>query len=522
MTIAEIKSKIAAVKANTMIPEGLKAGGIAKLEKQLKEAEEAQAKPAPAAPAAKVEKPAKEEKKAPAPKAKKEKKAKVEKKIKVGDKTITPSDPDFCKEAEKKWHERRAKAKLNHRKHKTTPVFEIIASDVAHSVMKAVKSVSVSEIKKDPTEFKKEAEKLETAAKDFLHAFKEMLGSSYKGSEIEKEFKELEKVVGALISKHKKTMEEGGVIKNQYKGKTSGQVWIEWTKEQKQEFLVDHQERINQIHVSEGNKNTTLNAVEFYSTIYTDLPRAIQMALKEHVSTGQYDEGGEIEKPKFRVVSINSLRADENEGEEYPTVTKVVGDFNTIEEAVNAYSDLGNGMEVEKEIWELSEIKDDNGNWISDHNEVLASTYSGREKEIAASATEAAAGPVTQTEEVQEEKEIEKALKLAAKAAKHEVHATDTSFEGFKNRLKDHHLIDSYSEIEQKIAYDCLHISGFKHGGKITNRIKNKFKKVSKVMREFYHGKLRTHGRRVKDRAQAQAIAFSEAGLSRHKTHAHA
>lgn len=39
--------------------------------------------------------------------------------------------------------------------------------------------------------------------------------------------------------------------------------------------------------------------------------------------------------------------------------------------------------------------------------------------------------------------------------------------------------------------------------------------KVHKVLEEFEHGKLKTHGRKVTERKQALAIALSEAGLSR-------
>ena len=47
-------------------------------------------------------------------------------------------------------------------------------------------------------------------------------------------------------------------------------------------------------------------------------------------------------------------------------------------------------------------------------------------------------------------------------------------------------------------------------------------KKVARVMREFERGKLHSgskHGPVVTKRSQAQAIAMSEAGLSRKKSH---
>jgi len=44
--------------------------------------------------------------------------------------------------------------------------------------------------------------------------------------------------------------------------------------------------------------------------------------------------------------------------------------------------------------------------------------------------------------------------------------------------------------------------------------------KISKVMREFYAGKLTTHGNKVTDVSQAKAIALSEAGVSKKKSSA--
>jgi hypothetical protein len=66
------------------------------------------------------------------------------------------------------------------------------------------------------------------------------------------------------------------------------------------------------------------------------------------------------------------------------------------------------------------------------------------------------------------------------------------------------------------ICFRCNNLSevslaGYAHGG-MTGQ-----EKVGKVMSEFKHGKLKTHGKKVTDRKQAVAIALSEAGLSRKK-----
>ena len=353
MTKAEIEKKIADAKANKFMPEALRDKYIKDQEAKLAKLEsETNSQP-------KTEEPKSE------PKEKKVRK-KIEKKptrtvTTVSGKTITPKDPDFCKEAEAKWYARRAEAKKSARKAKTTPVFNKITGDVAHSVMKAVKSVSVAEIKKDPAEFKKEAHALGSAAKSFLKAFKDILGSGYKASEIESEFSELEKVVNALIKKHETRLETGGTIEN--------------------EPII---------------------------------------------------ENGKVEEEPI----------------------------------------------------------------------VIEATTAASEE------------PITVEEEVIAEKDIERALKLASKAAKNEIHATDTSFNGFKNRVKDS-IDGDHSDLDLKLAYDCLHVAGFNKGGKISRKMKMKWAKFGKVMREFYHGKLKTHNRVVKKRAQAQAIAYSESGVDR-------
>lgn len=85
-----------------------------------------------------------------------------------------------------------------------------------------------------------------------------------------------------------------GTIANQYEGKTPDVVWNEWTKEQREHFLSDHTEKINAIWKSEGNVHSELNAEQWATTIYQDLPPAIHNALKEHVEAGQFDGGGQI------------------------------------------------------------------------------------------------------------------------------------------------------------------------------------------------------------------------------------
>lgn len=56
---------------------------------------------------------------------------------------------------------------------------------------------------------------------------------------------------------------------------------------------------------------------------------------------------------KFRVNQIRSKRATERENLEVGTVEKFIGDFETLEEAKEVYSQTATGMEVDKEIVNL-------------------------------------------------------------------------------------------------------------------------------------------------------------------------
>lgn len=55
----------------------------------------------------------------------------------------------------------------------------------------------------------------------------------------------------------------------------------------------------------------------------------------------------------YRVNQIRSKRATERENLEVGTVEKVIGDFETLEEAKEVYSQTATGMEVDKEIVNL-------------------------------------------------------------------------------------------------------------------------------------------------------------------------
>lgn len=62
-------------------------------------------------------------------------------------------------------------------------------------------------------------------------------------------------------------------------------------------------------------------------------------------------------KTTYRVQQIRSKRATEREKLEPRTIEKVIGDFDSLEAAKEAYSEIKTGMEVDKELIELDTDK---------------------------------------------------------------------------------------------------------------------------------------------------------------------
>lgn len=156
----------------------------------------------------KGEEPKKRGRKAGTKMPKKEPKPKVEKapKVKktyVAKKKDSDVEPD-CDTLIAKFRERRAKAKANAEKRKTTPVFRKIASDVVDAVEKAIKNVPTETLKASPKETIQKFGKLRKSAESFLNDFRSILGNDYQKAQAEAELKQLESLIDKLVKKYKK------------------------------------------------------------------------------------------------------------------------------------------------------------------------------------------------------------------------------------------------------------------------------------------------------------------------------
>ncbi len=87
--------------------------------------------------------------------------------------------------------------------------------------------------------------------------------------------------------------EKGGIV-NQYTGKTTQQVWNDWTASQRFHFIVDHT----------STQHTVATQEEFSKRGYNFLPASIKEKLKTHLSIGQYKNGGNVSAEKQYTLTV--------------------------------------------------------------------------------------------------------------------------------------------------------------------------------------------------------------------------
>lgn len=198
------------------------ASEIADLENELKEALKAEATP---------KKPAATKKAAPKKKKTTKKKSAVKKKtttkkttpakpkekkfVMVGDEKVFEDDPKFCEIIIDKWKARKEAIKKAAGTRKTKSVIQRAAADVADAVSKGIRNFKVDEIKKDPKKAIAKMEKLEKAGKEFIDAYKDIIGEKITQKEIKEEFEGLDKAIKQISDKYlkeKQKMAKGGIL----------------------------------------------------------------------------------------------------------------------------------------------------------------------------------------------------------------------------------------------------------------------------------------------------------------------
>ena len=148
-----------------------------KAEKPAAKKTEAKAKPAAKKPAAKKDSPT----------------------VTVNGKTLSVED---CRQVLEEWEKKREKAKKSQKKSNRRSVSTRVAANAVQGVETAVRSVPAEEIAANPDAFVKKVERLKKAAKEFMDAFKAVLGDEYDRTDINEEFADLDKMIKDLIKKY--------------------------------------------------------------------------------------------------------------------------------------------------------------------------------------------------------------------------------------------------------------------------------------------------------------------------------
>ena len=135
---------------------------------------------------------------------KKTAKPKEKKFVMVDDKKVFEDDPKFCEIIIDKWKARKEAIKKAAGTRKTKSVIQRAAADVADAVSKGIRNFKVDEIKKDPKKAIAKMEKLEKAGKEFIDAYKDIIGEKITQKEIKEEFEGLDKAIKQISDKYLK------------------------------------------------------------------------------------------------------------------------------------------------------------------------------------------------------------------------------------------------------------------------------------------------------------------------------
>ena len=160
-------------------------------------------------------------------------------------------------------------------------------------------------------------EMLENQAKEFMHHSKELNSLVGKTKDVdawvvakaERATTDLSDITHYLEGR----MQQGGImakgaIVNQYKGRSAEDIWNNLEKEQRQHFLYDHKEEIQEYRGSEYGELKSQEIIKAYNSNWKDLDKNIRNRFDNHIREGQYANGGLLEVYKnYAIVDTNGV-----------------------------------------------------------------------------------------------------------------------------------------------------------------------------------------------------------------------
>jgi hypothetical protein len=124
---------------------------------------------------------------------------------------------------------------------------------------------------------------------------------------------------------------DGGKIKNQYEGKTAKEVWDNLSKEQRQHFLYDHKQGIEDYRGEEYGELKSKEIIAAYNSDWDKLDKNIKNRFDNHVREGQYAKGGELKKAQLLIIDPSNPLSTQ--------LKKLTGDFLNSAD----FKDIGSG-----------------------------------------------------------------------------------------------------------------------------------------------------------------------------------
>jgi len=124
--------------------------------------------------------------------------------VMMGKTKVFEGDDNFCEALIEGWKQRKESAKKLSGSRKTKPVTQRVASNIASAVTKGIKTIDINEIKKNPKKAISKMERLEKAGKEFLEAYKDILGDTITQKEIKEEFDGLDTLIAKIKIKYVK------------------------------------------------------------------------------------------------------------------------------------------------------------------------------------------------------------------------------------------------------------------------------------------------------------------------------
>jgi hypothetical protein len=117
-------------------------------------------------------------------------------------KTIDPSEVDYCKKLLAAVNQQRSTRKKAAKKYRTDPVFKTMTSNVARTVVKAMKTVDAASLKKNPEKKIEQFKALKTSFSEFMRSFKAILGEDYDASEIKESLHAIDEHISKVEAKY--------------------------------------------------------------------------------------------------------------------------------------------------------------------------------------------------------------------------------------------------------------------------------------------------------------------------------